>query len=225
MSAPDLERTRGAALLADVGGVIAAWIGLFAIENLVVAIVWREQFAGSWEMGHARYYLTPIALAAVAPLALVTVLVGRLVAERRARVVAALAGSAAVALALGVSEGRHMAGLAVRAPFVVVAGVVAASVASLAVRRAPLDRPRTLAALGASAAALAWCADAMVLTALYPAFHAALLGITLERGRRRPCPCATSARGGASPSWPSPSPSWPSDGRRTHPEPWSATTT
>ncbi|MDB4997724.1 MAG: Choline-sulfatase, partial [Myxococcaceae bacterium] len=75
----------GRGVIGDVGGVIGAWIVMFALENVVVGVGWRAQFAGSWEMAHARYYLTPIAVAAAVPFALAAVAVGRLVAARNER--------------------------------------------------------------------------------------------------------------------------------------------
>jgi HEAT repeat protein len=172
-------RARALGFVTDVGGVLSAWIVMVALENFVVGLAWRAQFAGSWEMAHARYHLSPIALAVAMPAAVVTVAVARLVAARKERVVAALAFAGAVAVAVGVSGGRRMESLGVRVPFVAVVGVVAAVVAGLAVRRAPLERPRTLAALGAVVAVVAWVADATVLPRLYPAFHSALLVVAL----------------------------------------------
>ena len=163
----------------DVGGVLAAWLVLLVLENLLVGVVWREQFAGAWEMAHARSFLTPIAFAASWPLAILVVVMGRLAAARNARVAGALAGLLAVPVGIGVSEGRHMASMAVRVPFVGLVGLAAAVTAAFLVRRAPLHRPRTIAAIGAAVACVAWVADALVLPRLYPAFHAALLGLTL----------------------------------------------
>ncbi len=174
-----MTEPRSRVFLADVGGVVLAWIALIALENLVVGFGWREQFVGPWEMGHARYFVSPIALAALLPFAVVAVLAARLSAAREARPVAALAALAGAALAIGVSGGRLMASLAVRVPFVVVVALSASGLAVLVVRHAPLHRRRTLAAAGAGIAACAWLADALVLPRLYPAFHGALLGIVL----------------------------------------------
>ncbi|NVL67904.1 hypothetical protein, partial [Escherichia coli] len=78
---------------------------------VVVGIGWREQFAGSWEMAHARYYLTPIAVAVTLPLAVVMVALGRVVATRSERIAGAVAGLVAAVVAVGVSGGRHMESL------------------------------------------------------------------------------------------------------------------
>ncbi|MDB4936198.1 MAG: Choline-sulfatase [Labilithrix sp.] len=181
MSAGAAQRRSGRAfdLALDVGGVVAMWIVMFAIENVVVGVGFREQFAGSWEMAHARYYLTPIAIAVALPLAACFVGAARLVAARNARVASAIVAALGIVVAVGVSGGRHMESALVRVPFVVIAGVAGGAGAMSLVRRAPIDRPRTLAASGAAIACAAWLADANVLPRLYPAFHAALLGLAL----------------------------------------------
>jgi HEAT repeat protein len=173
------EQLRPLGVMADVGGVVATWVALIALENAVVGVVWREQFAGSWEMAHARYYVAPIAVACALPAAVVAVLIARLIAARQAHLVAAVGAVGAMALGVGISSGRHMASLAVRAPFVAALGIGAAIVTRGLVRRAPLERPRRLAALGVAVAGAAWFADATVLPRLYPAFHDALLVLTL----------------------------------------------
>ncbi|MBS2020352.1 MAG: sulfatase-like hydrolase/transferase [Deltaproteobacteria bacterium] len=175
------EEPRGgaSAFLADVGGVLAAWLVLLAIENLVVGIGYREHFVGSWEMAHARMYASPIAFALAPPLAALAVAIARLAAARRYGALAALAFAAGAITAYGVSTGRHLASPPVRAAFIVAVGAGAGFVARLVAKRLPLDRPRTLAAAGVVVSALAWLADAFVMPRLYPAFHAALLGVTL----------------------------------------------
>ena len=170
---------RGTAFVADVGAVLFAWIVVVVIENLVIGLGWREQFAGSWEMAHARHYVSPIAIAVMLPVAVVVVVIGRLVARRETRGVGVLAGLAGIMVAIGVSSGRHFASLALRAPFVALMGLSAAALAALLTRRVPLQRPRLLAGVGALVAGGAWLADTLVLPRLYPAFHAALLGIVL----------------------------------------------
>ena len=165
--------------LVDIGGVIAAWIVLVALENLVIGIGYRDHFVGSWEMGHARMYASPVALAVAPPLAAIAVAIARLVSLRMHRTVTGLGFAAGAVLAFGVSTGRHFAAAPVRAAFVIVVGGIAAVVAHAIVKRAPLDRPRTLALAGALVAGAAWAADAFVFPRLYPAFHAALLVVTL----------------------------------------------
>jgi arylsulfatase A-like enzyme len=165
--------------VADVGGVIAMWIVMFGLENIVVGVRWRAQFAGSWEMAHARYYLTPIAVAAALPFAVIAVGLARLVVARNERAVGAVASLIGATVAVLVSSGRHFESHAVRVPFVAVVSLVAGVAAVAVVRRAPLHRPRLLAAIGAVVAAGAWIADVTVLPRLYPAFHALLLGVAL----------------------------------------------
>src|SRR5690349_14161684 len=53
-----------------VGLVLASFIVLLALENLAIGIGYRAQFVGTWEMNHARIYLTPIALALALPIAI-----------------------------------------------------------------------------------------------------------------------------------------------------------
>ncbi len=179
------ERTRGRGsdglrdFVADVGGVIAMWIVMFALENVVVGVGWRAQFAGSWEMAHARYYLTPIAVAAALPFAAIAVGLGRLVAAPNERAVGAVASLIGATVAVLVSNGRHFESHAVRVPFVAVVSLVAGVAVVAVVRRAPLHRPRIIAAIGAVVGAGAWIADVTVLPRLYPAFHALLLGCAL----------------------------------------------
>jgi arylsulfatase A-like enzyme len=173
------ERQPLRAFVFDVGLVLSAWAVLVALENLVVGIAYRTELVASWEMGHARLYLSPIALGAVFPLALVVVGASRLAAARHARALAVLAMAFAAVTAGGVSTGRHFASLGVRAAFVGAAALAAGASASWAVRRLRLARVRALAAAGAAASALGWLADAFVLPRLYPAFHTAVFVLTL----------------------------------------------
>jgi arylsulfatase A-like enzyme len=173
------RRDHAPGFAADVGGVVAVWIVMFAIENVVVGIGWRDQFAGSWEMAHARYYLTPIAVAFALPVAACVVAMARLVAARNERVVGAVVAVLGAGVAIGVSSGRHLESALVRVPFVAVVALAAGAAAVAIVRRAPLDRPKTLAVVGLFVACAAWIVDATILPRLYPAFHAALLGIAL----------------------------------------------
>ena len=173
------QRPSASDLACDVGAVLTVWIVMFAIENVVVGIGWSDEFAGSWEMAHARYYLTPIAVAAALPLAALVVAMGRLVAARNERAAAVVVGLLGALVAAGVSGGRHMQSPAVRAAFIVVVSVAAAVAGLFLVRRAPLERPRLLAAVGLAVGSGAWLADGHVLPRLYPAFHAALLGLAL----------------------------------------------
>ncbi len=172
-------KLRAHPLVVDLGLVLASFAVLLAVENLVVGIGWRAEIAGAWEMGVVRAHVAPLALAASIPIALALVLAGRLVAARRARSVAVLAAAAGALVGIGVTHGRHFASLALRVPFVAVVAAAAGAIAFVATRRAPLDRPKTLAAAGVLLAAVAWLADVFVLPRLYPAFHAALFVLAL----------------------------------------------
>jgi arylsulfatase A-like enzyme len=165
--------------LVDVGGVLASWIVLLVLEDVVVGLAYRRQFVSYWEMMTARMYLSPLALGVSVPVAFGVVAVGYLVAARRTRDVALLGAAGGLLLGYGITFGRHFASWAVRGPFIA-ASVVAAALATAAiVRRVPLSRPRVLAGAGALVAALAWLADGFVLKRLYAAFHDALFALTL----------------------------------------------
>jgi arylsulfatase A-like enzyme len=163
----------------DVGLVLAAFVVLLAIENFAVGVGYRAEFASTWEMASARRYLSPIALSLSLPIAISAVLVARLAAGRRAWAVALLGLLAGGAVAFGVSTGRHMTSLAIRAPFVVGVACAAGLVALLLARKLPRLRPGVLAAGGFAVAAAAWLADAFVLPRLYPVFHLALFFLAL----------------------------------------------
>ncbi len=180
MRATEQRRSPATDLAVDIGAVLAAWVVMFLLENVVVGVGWSAEFAGSWEMAHARYYLTPIAVAVALPTAAFAVAMGRLVAARNERVFSLIVGGLGALVAAGVSGGRHLQSTPVRMAFVVIVSVVAVALSIVVVRRAPLDRPRVLAGLGLLAGTAAWFADGHVLPRLYPAFHAALLGLALS---------------------------------------------
>ncbi|MGH7283695.1 MAG: sulfatase-like hydrolase/transferase [Polyangiaceae bacterium] len=165
------------AFFRDAGAVIAAWALCIAAEHFAIGFGYRRLFVAPWEMGLARTLVTPIALAALLPLALVMAfakpLFSRMTESRLARgLVTSLAVELAVLVALGSSHGRHFSRMGIRAAFV---GVVAlltlfnAHVMSGVLARAS-HGVRALA--GFLLATLAWCMDAFILPRLYPAFHA-----------------------------------------------------
>jgi HEAT repeat protein len=171
------------ALWVRAGVVLAAWFLLLLAENVVIAIAFKTEFAGSWETRATRRLVIPIAFGALAPAAFVVGVIAGL-ADRRV-VLGALGATAGAVTAWGVSYGRHFASLGARLPFVaLVAGVAGALVWWLAptAARAARERPRAVALLGAVASAAAWSADERVLPRLYPAFHAALFALTLGFG-------------------------------------------
>jgi len=175
------------AALPRIGTILLAWIALLVVEHLVVGFGYRVLFVGTWEMGAARNFVSPITVAMLLPGAVLAYLFAELarnsVIDRAAQVaigVFAALGSAAVAV--GVSGGRHMESLAVRAPFVALltlAGGVAAYVAAPRLVAFAARAPRGFAAVGAGVAALCWAADAFVLPRLYPAFHLGLFVLML----------------------------------------------
>ena len=162
--------------LADVGLVLIAFLLLLVFENIAVGVGYRAEFASTWEMANARLYLSPLALAASIPLAVGIAAVAR-TPDRR--LVTALGGAGAAAVAWGVSNGRLMQALAVRVPFVVVVAGAGALVGAALVRRLPKMRHGQIAMLGLFVALGAWLTDAFAFPRLYPAFHLALFGILL----------------------------------------------
>jgi hypothetical protein len=181
------RKDRVASAFVDLAAVVAAWIGALLAENAAIGLLWRAQFLGPWEISLARHAAAPLALAGLAPASLLFLGVWRLAlaasgqARVPVRVLGTLGALAACVLGLGVSEGRHFASWAVRAPFVgamVLGGIVAA--AWLLPRLALLARsPVVLGLLGLALAAGGWLGDSYLLPRLYPAFHAALLVVAL----------------------------------------------
>jgi arylsulfatase A-like enzyme len=169
--------------LANAAAVVAVWGAVLVAESVVLGLVWRDLFSGPWEVALARHTVVPMALAALSPLSLVVVVLAGVAAEAArggrtaARVLALVAGLAAGALAMGVSEGRHFASWAVRAPFVLVLTATGALVGARGIPRIATlaSKPVLLAALGFCIAVSSWLADGHVLSRLYPAFHVAML--------------------------------------------------
>jgi arylsulfatase A-like enzyme len=163
----------------NVGLVLAAFIVLIALENVAIGFGYRSEFVSTWEMGSARLNLSPIALALSLPIAISVVLMGRLAEGRAAWGVALIGMTGGAALGWGVSTGRHMARLAIRAPFVAVFALLAGVVSWLLARELARARPSIIAALGGLLGVGAWLTDAFVLHRLYPALHLALFFIAL----------------------------------------------
>ncbi|WP_394849883.1 sulfatase-like hydrolase/transferase [Pendulispora brunnea] len=175
------------AALPRIGAILLAWIALLVVEHVAVGFGYRALFVGTWEMGAARNFVSPIALAMLLPGAVLAYLFAELarnsVIDHAARVACGVfAGLASAAVAIGVSGGRHMESLAVRAPFVALLtllGGVASYLAAPRLVALAARAPRAFAAAGAVGAVLFWAADAFVLPRLYPAFHLGLFVLML----------------------------------------------
>jgi len=168
----------------DVADVLFAWAALIGAELLLVSSVHADLLAGHWEVVHARNLVAPVALAMLAPVAAVAVLVGRLVASalrdaNARRMTATVAAGCLGWLGYGVSFGRHVHSLAIRAPFIAGLMLAGAAMGYFAPRVVAKLSPRLLALLGAVVASLSWIGDVHVLPRLYPAFHTALFGLVL----------------------------------------------
>lgn len=166
-------------------------IGAFLLlEIVVVAIGFRREFVGAYEIVLAINSLWPIAFAAAAPIAVVAGVVVEL-ARHAQSPVARLGLSLASAIfgagvAVGVSTGRHLAGAA-RVPFVLgvaLLGFFAAFAVGPILARALVPRQdkrfvlRFVLAIVALEIALA-LVNALVLPRLYPAFHQGLALLAL----------------------------------------------
>ncbi|MBX3231504.1 MAG: sulfatase-like hydrolase/transferase [Labilithrix sp.] len=168
--------SRALGFAADVGLVLAAYVVVLVFENLAIGLGYRAEFANSSEMGAARLYLSPIALACSLPIAAGIAVVAR---DPRPALVAGLGAISGVAVGIGVSTGRLMASLAMRAPFVLVVAALGGGAGWVVARKvAPLRRGQ-IALLGIFVGLGAWLADVFAFPRLYPAFHLALLGVVL----------------------------------------------
>jgi arylsulfatase A-like enzyme len=169
--------------LAEASAVALVWAAMLLAENVALGLLWREQFSAAWELTLARRTILPVALAALAPAALIfaaTWAQARRAASgsRAARSALALLGALSAGLvAVGVSHGRHLASGWVRGPFIAACVASGAALGAWgAAGAARLEkRPPALGGLGLAVALAAWLADAYVLPRLYRAFHVALL--------------------------------------------------
>jgi len=183
-----VPRARRESIALECAAVAVAWLALLFVENVVVGLVWGRDFSAAWELTQVRRLVVPIAFAALAPVSLVAVGWWRVahLASRGAwlsvAAIRVLGGVAGAAFATGVSTGRHFANPLVRSAFVLGFAVACTLLASwVAVRIAKLARrPGWLALLAGIVAADAWAADAFVLPRLYPAFHVAMVILTLS---------------------------------------------
>ena len=165
-----------------VGAVLLGCLLGLALEHAAVGIGYRAYFAGAWELWPARSSAAPLFLAAVVPLAVVFAGLFTLAERGYRRALAAVFGASAAAVGVGITNGRHFASLALRAPFVLVVALLGVAVGLSLPRIVALGRDRRglFAGLASALAVLAWCTDAFVLPRLYEAFHAGLF--VLSRG-------------------------------------------
>jgi arylsulfatase A-like enzyme len=172
------------AWLVDSGALLTAWAIFIAAEQLAVGFGYRPLFAGTWEMATARTAATPIAMAALLPIALSIALTRPLFEEiefqKLPRVLASfLAGELAVLVGLGVTHGRHFARVDFRAGFVAALALVSIASAYAIAPRVVRMSVASRSLLGIFLATGAWLADAFVLPRLYPAFHAGMFVLVL----------------------------------------------
>jgi len=178
------------ALLINASVVVVAWGIMLMAEDVALGLFWRDQFSAAWEVQLARAVVGPIALAALAPLSMVAVgawqLARRAAAgSRGTRQALGVSGAAAMAaLAIGISHGRHFAAAGVRVSFVATLALFGALLgARLVPRIAALQQhPFALALLGLGIAIGGWLSDAFVVPRLYPAFHVAMVSVSLAGG-------------------------------------------
>jgi hypothetical protein len=147
--------------------IFVAWALACALEHLVVGYARYEYFAGAWEIMVMRRCALPIAIAALAPVAIVFAALAEPVARapesRAARASCAVASAIfAASVAYGVSFGRHFANAGARGAFVAALGAAGFAIAWTALPRAVRllrGKDAWLVAIGSSCAAAAWCAD------------------------------------------------------------------
>lgn len=171
-------------LLWRFGAAVAITQLLVTLEAARTMRVAGAELAGGWEDLLVTKGVTALLLLAAAPALLVVLAFGALlpIALRRAGRLAWTAAAALVAvpLALELSTGRKARVLAARLPFVAGVTLVACALAWFLLPRAVAlgRRRRWLVPLaGGALAAGAFHADLHVLPRLYPAFHAALMGL------------------------------------------------
>ncbi len=172
------------AWLVDCGAVLASWALLIAAEQLAVGFGYRRLFVGTWEMGAARTGATPIALAALLPVAFLVALARPLFQEiefqKLPRFLAAfLVGELAILVGLGVTHGRHFARIDLRAGFIAALTIVSIALTFALTPSVVRMKNAWRFVLGVFLASGAWLADAFVLPRLYPAFHAGMFVLLL----------------------------------------------
>ena len=178
------SRSRAAALLADAATIETGWAAALLAEVVVIAIAWPTDFSGVWEVSLARSLVVPMAILLLAPVSIAAAGLWELAgsSSRAARAaLAAVGGAAGGAIGVGVSNGRHLSSMWLRAPFVVAVLLAGACVGAVIAPRMArgVRRPAALAGVGLALAIAFWWADARVLPRLYPAFHVAAMSVCL----------------------------------------------
>jgi arylsulfatase A-like enzyme len=169
---PVFDALVGAAIL-----VMAEWAW--------VSLAARTEFAGTWELVDGLTGVVPLTwiLASFGALAGAMALVLARSTSLEARISLGLLGAGvATAIGLGVTQGRHFAALAVRAPFVGAMAVVSFAFAFTAApwaARVLSSAPRQSALAGAALALVFMVVNHTVLPRLYPAFHLGLALLTV----------------------------------------------
>ncbi len=166
--------------------VTLAWSAFALVEALVIIAGFHRYFTGPWEIKALLFAAVPFSILLLLPFTPAAIAIGRLVqnasASRRARpLLDAVAIFSAATLAYGITAGRHFASWPIRASFIgafsCVVGVAVhfflPPVTAFVVRR------RLHRTVGIALLCLFWTADVFVLPRLYPAFHTALLVLTL----------------------------------------------
>ena len=174
-------------LLRALADALVAALFVVTCESVVVAFVFRRELVGPWEMRQALRVLLPIGWAVTVPVAILgAIALGLVRASRRhaaARVIlTVLAATFALAVGLGVTEGRHFSSLWLRAPFVLALMASAGGITYGAAPRASgrmATKPWAAGAFAIVFVVVVSLTNALVLPRLYPAFHAGLALLTL----------------------------------------------
>lgn len=159
---------------------------LVVAELSVASFFGRAEIVGAWELGQAFLYVLPFGWLVSLPVALAGA--GILEATKRARdrryrlLVALTTALFGALVGYGVSHGRHFAKLPVRAGFcalLALAGFTLAYALAPHLGRLVRARPHATALLAVGLALALELANLFILPRLYPAFHAALLVLTM----------------------------------------------
>ena len=153
------------------------------MEHVFVAIAWRDEIAGPWELWPARTAAAPIFMGVAVGMAAVCVGLARLASLSDPRPVHAVGALAGLAIGWGVGTGRHFERAVFGVPLYRVALALAVSLAAVGVERAYFSMkkriPKQAPVVLAGVTVLSWWIDGHTLVRLYPAFHAGLFALSL----------------------------------------------